>query len=217
MKAVLKQIAYAIATAMVVPLVLPELLVRRLAGRDVWFRAQTQLLSLVPGKVGVHIRGAYYHLMLRRCPLGSGFQFGTLINSEAEIGQRVCSGVNVQIGLATIGDDCMISQGAQILSGKFSHNIADPAVRFNEQTPSGTRVYIGRNCWIGANAVVMANLGENCVVGAGAVVSRAFPSNKIIVGNPARAVADTFDPRLIEGRKASQNTDRELETQEVMK
>ncbi len=189
----LKNLVYAVATASVLPLALPELLLQRLFGRDVWFRAQAQLLSLLPGKIGVHIRGAYYHLVLPHCPLGSGFQFGTVLNPQAEIGERVCSGENVHVGLATIGNDCMISQGAQILSGKFSHNIAEPGVPYNQQTAMSTRVHIGRNCWIGANAVVMADIGDNCVIGAGAVITRAFPANKILLGNPARPVANTLD------------------------
>src|SRR4051812_28828798 len=97
MKPLLKQVATAIATAFVAPLTVSELLARRIAGRDVWFRTQAELISLVPGKIGVYIRGAYYHLMLRRCPLGCGFQFGTIINPEAEFGERVCSGANVRI------------------------------------------------------------------------------------------------------------------------
>jgi virginiamycin A acetyltransferase len=200
-----KQIAIALATMAVAPLALPELLARRIAGRDVWFRAQTEVLSLVPGKIGIYFRGAYYHLMLPRCPLGCGFQFGTIINSEAEFGERVDSGPHVIIGIATIGDDCMISEGAHILSGKFSHGITDPTVPFNEQPAIEARIKVGPNCWIGANAIVMADVAENCVVGAGAVITRPFPGNKIIVGNPARAVANTFEPKLAEGRKANKN------------
>ena len=203
MKSLLKQVAHVIATALVAPLMLPELLAQRVAGRDVWFHTQTELLSLVPGKIGLYVRGAYYHRMLRRCPLGCGFQFGTIINLEAEFGERVCSGANVRIGVATVGDDCIISGGAHILSGKFSHGVTDPTVPFNKQPPSVARVHLGRNCWVGANAVVMADIGENCIVGAGAVVTRPFPSDKIILGNPARAIADTFDPKLIEGRKVN--------------
>ena len=198
LKLIFKNVAYTLATFLVLPLALPELLLQRVFGCDVWFRAQAQLLSLLPGKIGVHIRGAYYHLMLPRCPLGTGFQFGTVINAHAEIGERVCSGEYVHIGVANIGDDCMISQGAQILSGKFSHNIAEPGIPFNQQISLSTRVHIGRNCWIGANAVVMADVGENCVVGAGAVVTRTFPSNKILLGNPARPVADTFEAKPVE-------------------
>ncbi len=193
LKFLCKRVAYALATLIVLPMALPELVLQRLFRRDVCFRAQAQLLSLLPGKFGVHLRGAYYHLMLPRCPLGTGFQFGTVINPYAEIGERVCSGEYAHIGVATIGDDCLISQGAQILSGKFSHNITEPGVPFNQQSVKSTRIHIGRNCWIGTNAVVMADVGENSVVGAGAVITRAFPGNKILLGNPARPVASTSE------------------------
>src|SRR5207245_11267450 len=114
-----------VAAALVAPLAFSELLARRIAGRDVWFRMHSELISLAPGKMGIYIRAAYYHLMLCRCPLGCGFQFGTIVNPEAEFGERVWSGAYVRIGAATIGDECIISPGAQFLSGKFSHGFAD--------------------------------------------------------------------------------------------
>ncbi len=198
----LKKIRRAIAKLALTPLTLPELLARRIAGRDVWFRTQTEVISLIPGTLGMNIRATYYHTMLPRSPMGCLYKLGTIVtSSKAEFGERVGIGRYAMIDQATIGDDCIIGAGAQILSGKFSRGITDPKVPFGEQPGIVTRVRVGRNSWIGANAVVMADVGENCVVAAGAVVTRAFPSNKIIVGNPARAVVDTFDQRLLDGRK----------------
>lgn len=202
MKVFIKRLKKAIALIAVSPLTLPELAARRITGRDVWFRSQGEIIALVPGTLGYILRNAYYHVMLRRCPLGCGFGLGTVISSKAEFGERVEVGRYATILMATIGDYCMIGGGVQILDGKFAHGITDPSVPFRKQCGMPTRVTVGRNCWIAANAVVMADIGDNCVVGAGAVVTRPFPSGKIIVGNPARAVVDTFDERLIEGRKA---------------
>jgi virginiamycin A acetyltransferase len=203
-RAIIKRVKKAAALTLIAPLTLPELLARRMTGHDVWFRTQTEIIAMIPGTLGTIVRGVYYHVMLRRCPLGCDFKTGTVIGSEAEFGERVQTGRNVGIhGETTIGDDCMIASGAQIWDGKFSHGISDPSIPFREQRPARTPVRLGRNCWIGANAVVMASIGDNCVVGAGAVVTRAFPADKIILGNPARAIADTFDPRLLEGRKVA--------------
>ena len=50
----------------------------------------------------------------------------------------------------------------------------------------GTRpVKIGKNCFIGCNALILkgTELGDGCVVGAGAVVSGKFEDNCVIVGN----------------------------------
>ena len=104
------------------------------------------------------------------------------------------TGLYCVIGRATIGDCTMLSEGARILSGKLNHGISDPTIPFQDQAGVFERVTIGRNCWLGANAVVMADLGANCIVGAGTVVSRPFPNNKIVIGNPARVVAETYSP-----------------------
>ena len=44
-------------------------------------------------------------------------------------------------------------------------------------------VEIGRNCWIGADTVILrgTKLGDNCVVGAGCVLSGEYPDNSVIV------------------------------------
>ena len=51
-------------------------------------------------------------------------------------------------------------------------------------------VHIGRNCWIGAGAVILpgVTVGDNTVVGAGSVVTRDLPANVVAVGNPCRVM-----------------------------
>jgi acetyltransferase-like isoleucine patch superfamily enzyme len=49
-------------------------------------------------------------------------------------------------------------------------------------------VNIGDNVWVAAGVILLpgTTIGENSVVGAGAVCMRAFPANKVILGNPAK-------------------------------
>ena len=49
-------------------------------------------------------------------------------------------------------------------------------------------VHIGKNCWIGAGAIILPGItvGDNAVIGAGSVVTKNIPANVIAVGNPCR-------------------------------
>jgi acetyltransferase-like isoleucine patch superfamily enzyme len=49
---------------------------------------------------------------------------------------------------------------------------------------------IGKNCWIGSNAVILpgVELGDNVIVGAGAVVTKSFPENLKVAGVPAKVI-----------------------------
>lgn len=51
-------------------------------------------------------------------------------------------------------------------------------------------VHIGRNCWIGAGAVIIpgVSIGDNTVIGAGSVVTKDIPSDVVAVGNPCRVL-----------------------------
>ncbi len=53
-------------------------------------------------------------------------------------------------------------------------------------------VHIGRNCWIGAGAIIMpgVTIGDNVVIGAGSVVTKDIPSNVVAVGNPCRVMRE---------------------------
>lgn len=53
-------------------------------------------------------------------------------------------------------------------------------------------VRIGKNCWIGAGAVILPGItiGDNVVVGAGSVVTKDIPSGVVAVGNPCRILRE---------------------------
>lgn len=57
-------------------------------------------------------------------------------------------------------------------------------------------IHIGKNVWIGSNAVILpgVTIGDNSIIGAGSVVTRDIPANVIAVGNPCR-VARTIGER----------------------
>lgn len=51
-------------------------------------------------------------------------------------------------------------------------------------------IYIGRNCWIGAGAIILpgVRIGDNTIIGAGSVVTKDIPANVVAVGNPCRVL-----------------------------
>lgn len=51
-------------------------------------------------------------------------------------------------------------------------------------------VTIGRNCWIGAGAILLpgVTVGDDTVIGAGSVVTRDIPAGVVAVGNPCRVL-----------------------------
>jgi len=44
-------------------------------------------------------------------------------------------------------------------------------------------IIIGKNCWIGANTIILRGtiIGDNCVIGAGSVIKGIYDSNSIII------------------------------------
>lgn len=90
----------------------------------------------------------------------------------------------VDDGEVFIGDHVMI--GPNVTIATANHPIA-PALRekaFQYNRP----VYIGKNVWIGAGAVLLpgVHIGDHSVIGAGSVVTKDIPSLVVAVGNPCR-------------------------------
>ncbi|HIR52391.1 MAG TPA: sugar O-acetyltransferase [Candidatus Onthovicinus excrementipullorum] len=53
-------------------------------------------------------------------------------------------------------------------------------------------VHIGKNCWIGAGAIIVPGItiGDNVVIGAGSIVTKDLPSNVVAVGNPCKVLRE---------------------------
>ena len=90
-----------------------------------------------------------------------------------------------------VGDFCQI--GPNVVLATAGHPIC-PELR-EQAYQYNAPVRIGRNCWLGANVVVVpgVTVGDNVVVGAGSVVTRDLPDNVVAVGNPCRILREVND------------------------
>jgi virginiamycin A acetyltransferase len=66
--------------------------------------------------------------------------------------------------------------------------------------PKNFPTFLGADCWVGNNAVILqgVKLGVGVIVGAGSVVTKDLPSYSIAVGNPARIIKYRFDDPTIQ-------------------
>ncbi|MFY8199476.1 MAG: acyltransferase [Pirellula staleyi] len=153
------------------------------------FRYASESIGRIPGMRGVLQRQAFYRRTLTMCGQDIYFGWNSLFSmAEAEVGNRAYIGRFCSIGFARIGDEAMLADHVQILSGGQEHARTDVSVSMHQQEQTYRRISIGRGAWIGAGAIVMADVGENAIIGAGAVVSRPIPDNCIAVGVPARVI-----------------------------
>lgn len=90
-----------------------------------------------------------------------------------------------------VGDYTMLGPNVTLATGghPILPELREKAYQYNMP------VRIGRNCWIGAGAVIVPGItiGDNTVIGAGSVVTKDIPANVVAVGNPCRVLREIGD------------------------
>ncbi len=123
-------------------------------------------------KAVLAIREALIELRVWRLRTLAGMDIGrdTKISLRADLDMTNPRGVH-------IGDGTLIAFHAVV----FAHDLSR---HFH------THTHIGRNCFIGAHAIIMpgVTIGDQCIVGAGSVVTNDVPAGSIVGGNPARVL-----------------------------
>ncbi len=162
---------------------------RRCLGRRA-FLAASESIARVPGLRGVYLRQAFYRRTLEKCGQDVHFGWSSVFSMpEARVGDRVYIGRFCSIGYAELGAEVMLADGVQILSGGHEHQAGAGAGSRQRQPQTYRRVRIGAGAWIGAGAIVMADVADGALVGAGAVVTRPIPPDQIAAGVPARILS----------------------------
>ena len=87
-----------------------------------------------------------------------------------------------------VGDNTLI--GPNVTIATAAHPL-EPSLRARG-LQYNKPVRIGKNCWIGAGAILLpgVTVGDNTVIGAGSVVTRDLPPNVVAVGNPCRVLRE---------------------------
>ncbi len=85
-----------------------------------------------------------------------------------------------------VGDNTMF--GPNVTVATAGHPIQPELRRLGMQY--NAPVHIGKNCWIGAGAILLpgVTVGDNVVIGAGSVVTKDIPDWSVAAGNPCKVI-----------------------------
>jgi len=109
-----------------------------------------------------------------------------------KIGNLVSIGYNCifhGMGGITIGDFTLISPGVHVYAQ--NHGI-DKDMRIRDQQNVPKPVVIGKDCWIGAGAIILGGtvIEDGCVISAGTVMRGTARAYGIYAGNPCGKIGD---------------------------
>ena len=101
-------------------------------------------------------------------------------------------------GDIVIGDDTIIAGLVTLISGNHAFDRLSIPIRLQGVDVSKVGIRLGRDVWIGANAVVLpgVTIGDGAIVGAGSVVTSSLPPYSVSVGSPARVIQYRQEPPI---------------------
>jgi len=81
-----------------------------------------------------------------------------------------------------IDDESFVAYGAMILTHDYCRSLYK-------------KTYVGKNCFIGANSIILPGIkiGDHVIVGAGSVITKDVKSNCIVAGNPAKIIKENIN------------------------
>ena len=177
------------ATIVMAPALLSFFVRAALFGQQRALLSSTQAIAWIPGLLGQYLRRAFLMRTLDYCAPTAVIEWGTTIaDARTTIGDHAYIGPSCHIGYARIAREVLIAPAVHIPSGGHSHGTDTIDAPLRDQAGALECVRIGENTWIGAAAVVMADVGAQTIVGAGAVVTSPLPDRVVAAGVPARVL-----------------------------
>ena len=195
MRNALKTVAHVVATIVISPALASFYVKRWFIGGDRALAGSTQALAVLPGLLGVYLRGAFLAVVLAHFDRSASVHFGTIFSQTgARIGPNVYVGPQCHLGLVDIDRDVLLASGVHVPSGANTHGTEDLSRPIREQPGRLTTVRIGEGTWVGSAAVVLADVGRHSIVAAGAVVAAPLGDFVVAGGVPARVLRDRRPP-----------------------
>ena len=154
---------------------------------------------------GLFVRGTFGKVLnnisfkkYMRCTISYYKNLGVNLSEKCNYINPTCYIDSHNYRLITIGKDVTISMNVILLCHDYSISNALHSIGYEWEkgTPHFEKeIVIGDNSFIGANALLLPGtyIGKNCIIGGGAVVKGVFEDNSIIVGNPAKVIANTLE------------------------
>ena len=153
-----------------------------------------QALALWPGFSGNFARAAFYRYTLEDASIDVVIAMGSFFSRrQVTLAPNVSIGSYCVIGRAKIGARTQISSHVEIPGGRMQHTRDEQGRLSGAIDGAGDEVVIGEDCWIGASAILMANVGARSTIGAGSVVTKDIPADMVAVGAPARVLRRSWD------------------------
>lgn len=142
------------------------------------------LLAILKGFLKRAIKGSL------NCAISEGLNCGKgcVISSGTSFGSEPY--------LITLHDNVRLSSNVSLITHDGSVHTIVSNEKYREQPVHAYgRIEIDDNTFIGANVTVLPGvyIGKNCIIGAGAVVTRSIPDNSVAVGVPAKVIGNTWD------------------------
>jgi acetyltransferase-like isoleucine patch superfamily enzyme len=156
--------------------------------------AASQMAAGWSGVFGEYLRRMLFRRIFARIGREVVVSFGTVLTKPTiELGDGVYIGSYCLLGDVHVGENTLIADHVCIPSGGGQHGIDRLDVPIREQPGEFRTINIGRDCWIGSNSVILADVGNHCVVAAGSIVTKPLSDYQIVVGNPAVVIGNRRD------------------------
>lgn len=167
------------------------------ARRAVWSRALRKCGERVNFSQGMRIRDMHNISIGRLTTMGQGVKLYAAYGSRSsiEIGERAGLNDGVMLnadvdGRIVIGDYTIVGPNTVMRASNHRYRRRDLLVQ--EQGHDAAEIILGRDVWVGANAVILAGvtIGDGAVVGAGAVVTKDVAPYAVVAGVPAVRIGE---------------------------